>query len=235
MPRNSTTTKSRQASQKTAVKAAKPATPRTQRPQAATGGESAQGNAGALEKFFLSQLHDVYMAEHKILESLPKMQEAATTEDLKEAFEDHLHQTQRHVRRLEKVFAILGKEPEQKECKAIEGIVAEAEEIMQETEEGTMTRDAALIMAAQKVEHYEIATYGTLVQLSLTMGLKQVADLLDRTLVEEEQTDALLTDIAESEINLDAEHEATAYSWDDKRTRQAEEEPEDEKEEAAVV
>ncbi len=165
-----------------------------------------------LEKFFLDQLKDIYYAEQKITQSLPKMQEAATTQDLKEAFEDHLHQTQRHVKRLEKAFESLGKTPEGEKCEAIEGIAREVDTIINETEEGTLTRDAALIIAAQKVEHYEIATYGGLLQLAITMELHEVADLLDRTLVEEEDTDARLTEIAENEINLRAEHEGS-QTW----------------------
>jgi ferritin-like metal-binding protein YciE len=162
-----------------------------------------------LEKFFLDQLQDIFYAENKILQSLPKMQAAATTEELKEAFEDHLHQTQRHVRRLEKVFESIDQNAEGKKCEAIEGISREVETIINETEEGTMTRDAALIIAAQKVEHYEIATYGGLVQLAITMQLHDAADLLDKTLVEEEDTDAHLTEIAENSINLRAEHEGS--------------------------
>jgi ferritin-like metal-binding protein YciE len=165
-----------------------------------------------LEKFFLDQLQDIYYAEQKITQSLPKMQQAATTEELQEAFEDHLHQTQRHVKRLEKAFSLLGKKAEGKKCEAIEGIAREVESIISETEEGTMTRDAALIMAAQKVEHYEIATYGGLLQLAITMGEFEVAELLDRTLIEEEDTDVLLTDIAECDINLMAEHEGSRSS-----------------------
>jgi ferritin-like metal-binding protein YciE len=160
-----------------------------------------------LEKFFLDQLKDIYYAENKILQSLPKMAKATTTGGLREAFEDHLHQTQRHVRRLEKVFETINQKAEGKKCEAIEGIAREVEEIINETEDGTMTRDAALIIAAQKVEHYEIATYGGLVQLAITMQLHDAADLLDKTLVEEEDTDARLTEIAENEINLGAEHE----------------------------
>jgi ferritin-like metal-binding protein YciE len=169
--------------------------------------------ASHLEKFFLDQLHDIYYAEQKITQSLPKMQEAATTEELKEAFEDHLHQTQRHVRRLEKVFETLGRKAEGKKCEAIEGISREVESIIAETEEGSMTRDAALIIAGQKVEHYEIATYGGLVQLAITMQLHEAADLLDKTLVEEEDTDARLTEIAENSINLRAEHEGGQDAW----------------------
>jgi ferritin-like metal-binding protein YciE len=168
-----------------------------------------------LEKFFLAQLKDIYYAEKKITQSLPKMQEATTTEQLKDAFEDHLHQTERHVKRLEKVFQILGQKAEAEKCEAIEGIAREVDNIIKETEEGTLTRDAALIIAAQKVEHYEIATYGGLVQLAITMQLHEAADLLDKTLVEEEDTDTLLTEIAENEINLRAEHEGGQKGQED--------------------
>jgi len=164
-------------------------------------------NGQYLEKFFLDQLKDIYYAEQKIVQSLPKMIGATTTDQLREAFEDHLHQTQRHVRRLEKVFEVLGQKVEGKKCEAIEGIVREAEQIIKETEQNTMTRDAALIMAAQKVEHYEIASYGGLVQLAITMGQYEAAEILDKTLIEEEDTDLLLTEIAECEINVLAEFE----------------------------
>jgi ferritin-like metal-binding protein YciE len=172
-------------------------------------GQSTKIGDSLLEKFFMDQLKDIYYAEQKITQSLPKMREAATTEELKEAFEDHLHQTQRHVKRLEKVFETLGQRAEGKKCEAIEGISKEVESIIGETEAGSMTRDAALIIAAQKVEHYEIATYGGLVQLAITMQLHDAADLLDKTLIEEEDTDARLTEIAENEINLRAEHEGS--------------------------
>jgi ferritin-like metal-binding protein YciE len=168
-----------------------------------------------LEKFFLAQLKDIYYAENKITQALPKMQQATTTEQLKDAFEDHLHQTERHVKRLEKVFQSIGQKVEAEKCEAIEGIAREVDNIIEETEEGTLTRDAALIIAAQKVEHYEIATYGGLVQLAITMQLHEAADLLDKTLVEEEDTDALLTEIAENEINLRAEHEGGQENEED--------------------
>lgn len=170
-----------------------------------------------LEKFFISQLKDIYYAEEKLTKAIPKMVKAASTEQLQEAFEDHLHQTQKQIKRLDKVFKLLGRKAEGEKCEAIEGIVKEAEKIIEETEDGTMTRDAALIMAAQKVEHYEIATYGGLVQFAITLGLHEIADLLDQTLLEEEDTDRLLTDIAESYINIDAEKEGNNYSWNKKQ------------------
>ncbi|HEY1871754.1 MAG TPA: ferritin-like domain-containing protein [Chitinophagaceae bacterium] len=160
-----------------------------------------------LEKFFTDQLKDIYYAEQKLLKAIPKMAQASTTEELEDAFNDHLKQTEKHVKRLEKVFQMLGKKPEAKKCEAIEGIVKEAETIINETKKESMTRDAALIIAAQKVEHYEIATYGGLVQLALTMDLHRAADILDKTLMEEEDTDRLLTEVAENYINIRAEEE----------------------------
>ncbi|MDQ0595098.1 ferritin-like metal-binding protein YciE [Chryseobacterium ginsenosidimutans] len=161
----------------------------------------------SLKKFFVDALKDIYYAEEAIIEALKKMEEAATTEELKNAFEDHQLQTEKHVSRLEKVFKLLNEKPQKKKCEAIEGIIKEGQEIIKSTEEGSMTRDAALIIAAQKVEHYEIATYGGLVQLALTLGEDKAADLLEVTLQEEEDTDYILTEIAETSINFDAEQE----------------------------
>src|SRR5690606_24239138 len=144
---------------------------------------------------------------------LPEMKNATTTEELEDAFEEHMRQTERHVKRLEKVFHSIGKKPEGKKCEAMDGLLKEAKTIISETEDGSVTRDAALIIAAQKVEHYEIASYGGLVALALTMGLDRAAQLLEKTLQEEEDTDELLTDIAESHINLDAEQEGD-FEWE---------------------
>jgi len=188
-----------------------------------------------LEKFFLDQLKDIYYAEQKIIQGLQQMQEAATTNELKEAFEDHAYQTQRHVRRLEKVFEALGQKAEGKKCEAIEGILKEAKTIIDETEEDTMTRDAALIMAAQKVEHYEIATYGGLVQMAITMGQYEVAEILDRTLIEEEDTDLLLTEIAECEINVMAEFEGISEEQGENEEEEMEESEEEEGEENSGI
>jgi len=171
-----------------------------------------EGKQPLLEKFFTDMLKDMYWAEQHLVKSIPKLQQAATTEELKDAFEDHLYQTQKHVSRLEKVFNIIGQKAESKKCEAMEGLVKEAESIISETQEGTMTRDAALIIAAQKIEHYEIATYGGLVQLAITMGLYKAADILDETLMEESETDSMLTDIAESSVNVEADEEGN-YSW----------------------
>lgn len=160
-----------------------------------------------LGKFFTDALKDMYWAEKALTEALPKMQQAATTDELKEAFEDHTLQTRKHVSRLEKVFRLLDQPAEARKCEAMQGLIKEGETIIEETPEGSMTRDAALIIAAQKVEHYEIATYGGLVQLALTLGESEAADILEQTLEEEEDTDLLLTEIAEQHINFEAQEE----------------------------
>ena len=170
-----------------------------------------------LEKFFIDQLKDIYYAEQHLVKTLPEMQKAATSEELEDAFEEHLKQTERHVKRLEKVFQLIRQKPEGKKCEAIEGLTKEAKSIISETKEGSMTRDAALIIAAQKIEHYEIATYGGLVQLAITMDLHRAAELLDKTLQEEEDTDKNLTEIAETSINVKAENEG-GYSWQQEET-----------------
>jgi ferritin-like metal-binding protein YciE len=180
-----------------------------------TNGKEGKNKISPLEKFFTDQLKDIYYAEQQLVKALPEMQKACTTEELEDAFENHLKQTERQLKRLERVFQLIDQKPEGKKCEAIEGLIKEAKSIISETKEGTMTRDAALIIAAQKVEHYEIATYGGLVQLAITMNLHQVADLLDKTLQEEEGADHMLTHIAETRINLMAENEGQ-YSWQQK-------------------
>lgn len=157
-----------------------------------------------LEKFFIDAVKDIYWAEKALTKALPKMRKAATSEELKGAFEEHLAQTEEHITRLEQVFELMGKKAQAKKCDAMEGLTKEAEGIIEETEAGTHTRDVALIMAAQKVEHYEIATYGGLATLANTFGLTEVADLLQQTLDEEKETDENLTYIAENNINYEA-------------------------------
>lgn len=164
-------------------------------------------NSSQLEEYFLNELKDIYGAEKQLLKALPKMQKAATTEELKEALEEHLAVTEEQISRLEEVFEMMDKKPQSKKCEAMEGITKEGETVIKETETGSMTRDAAIIMAAQKVEHYEIAAYGGLVQLAKTMGKTDVAELLAQTLAEEKETDQLLTEIAEANINEEAEQE----------------------------
>ena len=175
------------------------------KPQARS--ENDQKKQSMLEKFFTAQLKDIYYAEQQLMKALAEMKNAATTEELEDAFEDHRKQTERHIQRLEKVFQMIGLEAEGKKCEAMDGLIKEAKSIISETKEGSMTRDAALIIAAQKVEHYEIATYGGLVQLAITLKKNRAAQLLDKTLNEEEQTDRRLTEIAENDINMEAEEE----------------------------
>jgi ferritin-like metal-binding protein YciE len=167
---------------------------------------SAEGNT-QLEKFFTDSLKDIYWAEKALTKALPKMQKAATTEELQSAIEEHLAQTEEQVARLEQVFELLGEKAQAKKCDAMEGLIKEGESIVEETENGSMTRDVGIIMAAQKVEHYEIATYGGLVSLARTLGKEDVAEILSTTLEEEKQTDQGLTDIAENNINWEAEQE----------------------------
>lgn len=161
-----------------------------------------------LEEFFVEELKDIYWAEKHLHKNLPKLQKAATSPQLKKAFEDHTRVTADQISRLEEVFRFLDQKAEAKKCEAMEGLVNEAESILQDTEKNTSTRDVALIMAAQKVEHYEIATYGGLAQLANTLGLEKIANLLGETLNEEKETDELLTDIAENDINYQASNES---------------------------
>ncbi len=162
---------------------------------------------GMLKDFFIDELKDIYWAEKHLVKTLPKMQKAATSTELKNAFADHLEVTKTHVTRLEQAFEAVGKKAQAKKCDAMEGITKEGEGIIEETEEGTSTRDVGLILAGQKVEHYEISTYGGLAQLATTLGLTDVADLLSQTLAEEKEADSLLTDVAENNINYEAAEE----------------------------
>lgn len=161
----------------------------------------------SLKEFFVDELKDIYWAEKHLVKTLPKMEKAATSEDLKNAFADHLEATKGHVTRLEKAFEILGKKAQAKKCDAMEGITKEGESIIEDTEAGTATRDVGLVLAAQKVEHYEISTYGGLAQLARTLGNEEVAQILDSTLAEEKEADELLTGIAEGHINYSAAEE----------------------------
>jgi ferritin-like metal-binding protein YciE len=164
-------------------------------------------NASMLQDFFMDELRDIYWAEKHLVKALPKMEKAATSEELATAFSDHLAVTQEQVARLEQVFQLLGEKPRGKKCEAMEGLVKEAESVIEDTEEGTSTRDVGLIISAQKVEHYEIASYGGLTQLAKTLGKEDIANLLAETLEEEKETDELLTNLAENNINQSAQQE----------------------------
>ena len=153
-----------------------------------------------LEKVFVQQLKDMYSAENQLLEALPKMAQAATSSKLEQAFQDHFKETQGQVKRLEKIFSSIDYKPGGHRCRAMEGLIEEGKEIIDEQGEPE-ARDAALICAAQKVEHYEMATYGTLRTYARTLGLDDACELLTETLREERNADSLLTDLAEHSIN----------------------------------
>jgi ferritin-like metal-binding protein YciE len=152
-------------------------------------------------EFFVDELKDIYWAEKHLATALPKMKKAATSPELAAAFDKHTAETQTHVEILEKVFSLLDEKAVAKKCDAMEGLLEEAKGIMEDTESGTMIRDAGLILAAQKVEHYEIATYGTLRVFAANMGHTDVEELLSKILENEKATDVALTTLAESSIN----------------------------------
>jgi ferritin-like metal-binding protein YciE len=160
-----------------------------------------------LQDLFHDTLKDIYFAEKKILTALPKMAKAAQNEDLKAAFEKHLIQTEEHVERLETVFGEIEAKPQGKTCDAIIGIIAEGQEIIKEYK-GSPALDAGLIAAAQSVEHYEIGRYGTLATWADELGLMEAARLLKQTLGEEEETDQMLSELAETSVNQSAQQEA---------------------------
>jgi len=156
-----------------------------------------------LEDLFYDTLRDIYYAERKILKALPKMARGASSKELKAAFEKHRDQTEGHVERLQQVFEIVGKRAQGKTCPAIDGIIEESEEILEEFQ-GTPAGDAGLISAAQAVEHYEITRYGTLRRWAEIMKMPEAAKLLGETLSEEETTDKDLTALADSKANRQA-------------------------------
>lgn len=160
-----------------------------------------------LADFFHDELKDIYWAEKHLVKTLPKMQKAATSQELKDAFEEHLEVTKTHVERLEQVFSLLGHKAQAKKCDAMAGITEEGQGIIEETDKGTATRDVGLILAAQKVEHYEIATYGGLTQLAKTLGYAEIKEILGSTLAEEKEADETLSQIAEASINIEASNE----------------------------
>jgi ferritin-like metal-binding protein YciE len=153
-----------------------------------------------LKALFLHQLKDTYFAENAILKALPPMAEAAQSEELRGAFAVHMKETEGQVRRLEQIFQMVGAKPEGIPCKAIQGIIEEGQDILQEFEDGEAL-DAGLIAAAQAVEHYEIARYGTLLAWAKQLGLSEAEGLIQETLIEEENTDQALSELAEDAIN----------------------------------
>ena len=155
-----------------------------------------------LKELYIDELKDLYNAENQLVKALPKMAKAASSEELRQGFEEHLEQTKGHVQRLEQIFRTLGESPKDKKCKGMEGLVAEGSEVMGEDFEGSVM-DAALIGAAQRIEHYEIAAYGTVCAFAEELGETEQASLLNETLEEEKETDEKLTKLAE-QINAQA-------------------------------
>ncbi|MGE8943982.1 ferritin-like domain-containing protein [Leptospira interrogans] len=159
-----------------------------------------------LDQLFEETTRDIYYAEKKILKALPKMAKKASSPKLAKAFEMHIAETEQHVERLDQIFELLGKAARGKTCPAIDGIIEEGEEIMKEVKDPTV-RDAGMLAAAQAVEHYEITRYGTLKSWAGKLGMTDAVKLIDATLKEEKATDVKLTDLAESEINIEAGEE----------------------------
>lgn len=169
---------------------------------------SLDSNAGDMQsspllKLFEEQLGDVLWAEKALTKAMPQMIQNATSEDLKIALNEHLEETEGHIARVNEVFAIIGKKPHAEKCEAMDGLIKEAGEIMESCEDGSMC-DAGIIIAAQKIEHYEIATYGTLREFAETLDLEDVADILQETLNEEKAADEKLTQVATAAVNSEA-------------------------------
>lgn len=160
----------------------------------------------ALQKLLMHELADLYDAEQQIVKALPKLIQNASSPELKDALQEHLAVTQKQVERLNEAFSALGEKREQQKCKGMAGLIAEGEDILKEDFEDS-TKDAGIIGAAQRVEHYEIAAYGTARTLAQTLGNNEVAELLEESLKEEKEADELLTQIAESSINSEAAQE----------------------------
>jgi len=157
----------------------------------------------SLDDLYIDQLADIYDAEKRLVKALPKMAEKASTPELRSAFEDHAQKTRHHVERLEEIFQELGRDANGKKCKAMMGLISESKDILGKDIDPKI-RDAGIVAAAQKVEHYEIAAYGTLRTLAETRGDRRAAQLLQETLDEEKEADHKLTQVAESSINLQA-------------------------------
>jgi ferritin-like metal-binding protein YciE len=155
-----------------------------------------------LKELYIDELKDLYNAESQLVKALPKMAKAASSDELRQGFEEHLEQTKGHVQRLEKIFQALGETPKGKKCKGMEGLIEEGSEVKEEDYEGSVL-DAALIGAAQRIEHYEIAGYGTVRSMAETLGESDHVSLLEETLEEEKATDEKLTELAE-QINAQA-------------------------------
>jgi ferritin-like metal-binding protein YciE len=163
----------------------------------------------SLMELFENELKDIYWAEKALVKALPKMLKKASSSELAQAIKKHLKETEGQVKKVEKVFKLIEKRPVAKKCEAMDGLIKEGEEIMKDTEEGPQ-RDAGIISAGQKIEHYEIASYGTLRTFANTLGLEEVSEILEDILEEEKNADEALTEVAESAINVEALEEEEA-------------------------
>jgi ferritin-like metal-binding protein YciE len=170
--------------------------------------ETVEVQESALNELFLDELKDIYWAEKHLTKALPKMAKAATSDELRAAIEKHIGETENQISRLEQVFQSIGEKAVAVKCEAMAGLIKESEEIVEETEKGSYTRDAGIISAAQKAEHYEIASYGTLRTLAGVLGYDEAVELLEATLAEEKQCDEDLTILAVNGINKGASTEA---------------------------
>lgn len=198
-----------------ATKSAKKSTSSSKGSSSANGKAAAKNGAQpasmnmepALMELFVDEIKDIYWAEKHLVKTLPKMAKAATSEALADSFMQHLEETKVHVERLEQVFELLDEKARGKKCDGMEGLTKEGESVIEDTDEGTATRDVGLIISAQKVEHYEISAYGSLATLAKALQLDEVADILVQTLEEEKACDEKLTMIAENDINYQAAEE----------------------------
>jgi ferritin-like metal-binding protein YciE len=191
---------------------AKPATSKSSS-KSSTGAKQTASKAGkvkakssaaeGLKELYIDSLKDIYWAEKALLKALPKMAKNATSEKLADAINSHITETEEQITRLEKVFEIAGKKASAKKCEAMDGLIKEGQDILESTEPGPV-RDAGIIAASQKIEHYEIATYGTLCAFAKTLEMEDAADLLHQTLEEEKQADMTLTESAYNDINFEA-------------------------------
>ena len=172
-----------------------------------SGASAMKSEETMLKELFIEELRDIYWAEKHLTKALPKMKKSSTSEELANAFDEHLVVTEEQIGRVEQVFELLDMTPRAKKCEAMDGLVKEAQRVIEDLPKGSAVIDAGLIISAQKVEHYEIAAYGSLVQLAKTMGENEIADLLQQTLDEEKEADRLLTELAVSGINVSAENE----------------------------
>src|ERR1700760_286065 len=174
---------------------------KTNKRQAAAAANRTPEAESALKELFVDELKDIYWAEKHLASALPKLIKGATSEDLKQTITTHLEETKNQIDRLESVFNSVGEKAAAKKCLAMEGLLKEATELLTDTEKGTEVRDVAIISAAQKVEYYEIASYGTLRTLAGTLGFSEAQSMLDETLAEEKNADSLLTQVAENYVN----------------------------------